>query len=89
MFMPASKFQGHRLVYVVHLPTPAVESNATQSTDEGRTLVWDFALADAVKAPVTTHFKAKIPIPSWAIGLIAIAALLLGLLSYYIYRKCG
>ena len=65
IFMPASNFEGHRLVYIIHLPMAAKESNATRTEDDGRTLVWDFPLEQAIRRPVSTHFKAEIPIPRW------------------------
>lgn len=72
MFMPASNFEGHRLVYIIHLPTAAEESNATRTQDDGRTLVWDFPLEHAIRTPVSTHFKAEIPIPRWLMIAAAI-----------------
>src|SRR6478609_5988227 len=41
-FMPASRFEGRKLLYIVHLPVPATGSNATRTEDGGRTLAWDF-----------------------------------------------
>jgi hypothetical protein len=87
IFMPASKFAGHRLVYIIHLPVTAAESNATRIEDGGRTLVWDFPLAEAIKGPVSTRFKAQIPIP---VSLIAAAAgffVIIGALLFFGWRK--
>jgi hypothetical protein len=67
LFAPKDEFAGRRLVYTLHLPVPALESNATRTTDDGKTLVWDFALADGLKQPLVTRFKARAPLPAWAI----------------------
>ena len=77
-FMPASSFDGHRLVYIIHLPMAATDSNATRIEENGRKLVWDFALADAIQTPVTIHFKANVPIPFWLIGATSVVILSLG-----------
>lgn len=75
-FMPASQFEGRRLVYVIHLPHPAQDTNAMKVEDGGRTLTWDFPLASAIKQPVSTRFTVKVPIPPWLIvsasGLLAV-----------------
>jgi hypothetical protein len=65
--LPASRLDG-RLVTIIHLPSPANETNATRMENGGRTLVWDTPLADAVKAPLVMHFKMDIPIP-WTLVL--------------------
>jgi hypothetical protein len=36
--------------------------------DEGKTLVWDRALADGLKQPLVTHVKARVPVPAWLIA---------------------
>lgn len=64
-FMPDSKFKGHNLVYVVHLPQPALDSNATRIENSGKTLAWDFPLEKAIREPVVTRLSAKIPLPAW------------------------
>jgi hypothetical protein len=86
-FMPASQFEGHKLTYIFHLPTVAKESNATRIEDAGRTLVWEIPLAEAMKTPVTTRFKAPLPIPVWAIVLAIAAVLLVILLVGKLIRK--
>lgn len=62
LFMPKSQFEGRNLTYIVHLPNAATESNATRIEDDGRTLIWKFPLAQALRSPVTTRFKAPIPL---------------------------
>ena len=86
-FMPASSFDGHHLVYIIHLPVAATESNATRVEDKGRKLVWDFPLAEAIRTPVTTHFKADIPIPIWLLAAAIIATLSLGYLIFGSIRR--
>jgi len=68
LFLPKHETDGRRLVYTLHLPEPALESNATQTLDDGKTLVWDRALADGLKQPLVTHVKARIPVPAWLIA---------------------
>ena len=77
IFMPASNFEGRRLVYIMHLPAAAEISNATRTENAGRTLIWDFPLSQAIKAPLTTHFTMPIPVPTW----LVVAAVAVGLLA--------
>lgn len=86
-FMPASTFEGHRLVYIIHLPMAAKESNATRTEDDGRTLIWDFPLAEAVRTPVTTQFSADIPIPRWMLIAAAPVALVVGWLAMLGFKQ--
>jgi hypothetical protein len=76
--LPASQVGGHHLMYVMHLPTPVTDSNATRVEDGGCTLVWDIPLSQALAAPIVTRFSAQIPIP-WA--LLTVSTLLLALLG--------
>ena len=71
-FLPASQFESHRLVYIMHLPTVAFENNATRVENNGRTLIWDIALLDALKTPIVTRFQMEIPIPWKLVSGIAI-----------------
>jgi hypothetical protein len=86
IFMPASNFEGRRLVYIMHLPAAAEVSNATRTENAGRTLIWDFPLGQAIKAPVTTHFSMPIPIPTWLIVAAVALALLAGWLARVLIR---
>lgn len=81
--MPASQFDGRRLVYIVHLPLAAPESNATRTADGGRTLIWDQALQDGLKDNVVIHFKAAVPIPWWLIAAVTAA---LALSGWWVFR---
>ena len=70
-----------RLTYIVHLPEAAKENNATQVTDSGKTLTWDYTLGEAMRQPITTSFRAAIPIPPYmwaaaagALGVIVVLA---------------
>lgn len=79
-FMPGSPMRDRNLTYILHLPVAVAESNATRVENEGRTLVWDYPLAEAVKAPVVTRFMVKVPLPPWlwatgAAGVVAAGAL--------------
>ena len=80
--MPASQFDGRRLVYILHLPVAARESNATRTADGGRTLIWDQTLQESLKHSILIHFKATLP-PPWGkiagVGALLVAAAWLGL----------
>jgi len=65
--LPDSAFDGKHLVYIIHLPSSVIESNATRTEDGGHTLVWDFPLSQALKTNLVTHFEMTIPIP-WALA---------------------
>ena len=66
-FIPKSQLVGRQLSYIIHLPIPAEESNATRTEDSNRTLIWEVPLAKGLSAPIATRFKAVIPIPGWLI----------------------
>ena len=86
--MPASRLAGHRMISIIHLPAPALDSNATRTADGGRTLVWDTPLAEAVKRPVVSRFKMNIPIPPWAVAAVSLTiAAAAGLLLVYFLRR--
>ena len=72
----ANDRRNRRLVAIIHLPKPALESNATRTEGHGRTLVWEATLGEALRKPVITRFRASMPIP-WYAHLVA-ALLLLG-----------
>lgn len=88
LFMPASNFTNHKLVYILHLPQLTDEHNATRVEDGGKTLIWEMPLAQAVRKPVVMRFKATVPFPrSWIAagcgGALALVALLVfGLLKW-------
>jgi hypothetical protein len=84
VFIPASQVDGHRVVYIMHLPAAATDSNATRTEDSGRTLVWDIPLADAFKRPVVTSFKMNVPIP-WK--LVTSIAVPLSLAGGFVFRR--
>lgn len=71
-FLPAAQLDGHRMTYIMHLPAAPIESNATRIENDGRTLVWDISLSQALKSPVVTRFKMQIPIPWSLVAAIAI-----------------
>lgn len=71
-FLPASRFDGHRLLYIMHLPAAAMETNATHVEDAGRTLIWDIPLARALREPVITRFMMEAPIPWRFVSAIAV-----------------
>jgi len=86
-FMPASQFKSKRLVYLIHLPAPALEHNATRAEDNGRTLVWDRALATQLRRPMVLELKMLAPLPRWLVPAAAGGAVLLGLLALAAARQ--
>lgn len=76
------------LNYIIHLPNEAETHNATRTTDNGRTLIWEYTLGEALSKPISTNFLVKIPIPWWA---YVVVALLIGLIAWTIskvWRRC-
>ncbi|MFT4176849.1 MAG: hypothetical protein QM627_09355 [Luteolibacter sp.] len=86
-WLPKQELENHRLVYIVHLPTTARESNATRTENSGKTLVWDIPLQDALKGPVVTRFKARIPPPPWLLATSSGVFLAILFLIFKIRRK--
>ncbi len=78
--MPASKLKGRRLVYILHLPVPAAQSNATRTEDGGRTMVWECPLDSGKLRPQPLEFVADLPLPwGWiagggGLGVVCLAA---------------
>lgn len=77
---------GYHLQYTMHLPTKAETSNAHEVRDDGQTLVWRYALADAMKAPVETNFVTPIPIPWWAYLVVAVVVIFSAWLLRFVFR---
>ncbi|HEY8960913.1 MAG TPA: hypothetical protein VIM57_01830 [Luteolibacter sp.] len=80
LLVPKHETDGRRLVYTLHLPEPALESNATQTSDGGKTLVWDRPLADGLKQPFVTYLKTRVPVPYWMIASSAALGMMVLLL---------
>lgn len=70
-------FKNHRLTYQITLPDPPDHHNATSTLDDGRTLIWDYPLSEAIENPPVMKLTATIPIPWWV--WLAAAALLIGI----------
>lgn len=88
-FLPASNFAGRSLRYTIHLPVAPLESNATRTMNGGRTLVWEFPLADAIRRPFSTRFVAQVPIPPWLVAAAALLLLSAAGLAYFAIRRLG
>lgn len=84
-FMPPSSFDGRNLVYIMHLPTAPRASNATRTENHGRTLIWDFPLASAIRTPVNPRFTLEMPLPQRLIA--SLVALLLCVTALMIFRS--
>ncbi len=81
-WIPVSQFEGHKLSYIIHLPTVASQSNADRVENAGRTLIWEYPLSSSLKEPLRTHFVAPLPIPKWVITTMIATALLLGIFIF-------
>lgn len=62
-FLPDSNWQGHSLTYIMHLPAAASSSNATRTENDGRTLIWEYPLGQAIINPTVTRFTMPVPLP--------------------------
>lgn len=86
-FLPAKALDGHQLVSVIHLPAPAFDHNATRVENGGHTLVWDMPLAEAVRRPVVSRFKMKVPLPWGLVSAIGAPVSLLAVWALVRWRK--
>lgn len=87
-FIPLAQFTDRNLTYIFHLPKAATSSNATRTENSGRTLVWEFPLAQAITGPVTLRFTAPIPLPRWAVfAICALGALTVISASRKLFRR--
>ena len=87
-FIPNARLEGHRLTTIIHLPNAAKTHNATVTQNQGRTLIWNTPLADALKHPVDNNFTMPLPIPWLMVSLIAFALILLiTALTHHFLRK--
>ena len=77
MMIPRAEKTERRMSYIIHLPTPARFHSADRTEDEGRTLIWDKTLGEAIEDPMLMSFTAPIPLPwGWiAAALIIIMAI--------------
>lgn len=87
LFLPRKEIDGRRLVYVMHLPKAPLESNATRTEDDGRTLVWDYTLAEGLKHPLVTRLKGRVPLPWWVFGGAGVVGVGLVWIGYKITRR--
>lgn len=88
-FLPDKALDGHHLVSIVHLPAPGFDHNASRVENGGRTLVWDVPLADAVRKPVVSRFKMKVPLPWGLVSAIGAPVSLLAVWALVRWRRRG
>jgi len=73
-----SQRRQRNLNYTIHLPNQPKTHNATGTADNGRTLIWEYTLGEALSKPINNQFLVKIPIPWWAYtGAALLAALII------------
>jgi hypothetical protein len=85
--LPDASMQGRQLTYIMHLPAAALESNATRSENNGRTLIWEVPLAVALKMPVITRFRMDVPIPWKLVSAIVLPLVIVGGFVFRRYRR--
>ena len=78
--LPSSQLKDRRLTYILHLPVAARQSNATDTADHGRTLIWEHPLESGTLRKFSIGFQADLPVPwRWiavAVGVICLLAML-------------
>ncbi len=88
IFVPESQLAGHELTTILHLPLPATTHDATSTSDDGRTLVWEVPLATAFKGPITNRFTMPLPIPWLTISMVGVLVVMLAVgLIYYLRSR--
>lgn len=85
-WLPKSQTEGHGFVKIMHFPKAVKHHNAHESWDDGRSLMWESSLANAIQTPMVYEFVMPYPIPwAWAIsaavGVIAILSALILLIK--------
>lgn len=75
LVIPPEERNKRRTTYIIHLPAAAKTQNATRTQNQGRTMIWDLSLGDALASPTHMSFVAPLPIP-W-IALVAAALILI------------
>ena len=72
LYTPKEQLQDHRMVYILPLPQAAISSNATDRWNDGKSLIWEIPLTQAIRKPFITEFETALPIP-WRL-VVSIAA---------------
>jgi len=85
--LPGMVLGDHRIRTTLHLPARVESSNATRVENDGRTLVWDVRLADAVERPMHQEFIMPVPVPWLGILASAFPGLLLAGWIWFIRRR--
>lgn len=77
--------------YILHLPFPVESSSATETLDNGRTLIWESRLSDYREEPLVMEFKARVPLPWWVyvagVGIVLILVFFLFLIFRRLKRR--
>lgn len=73
--------------YTVHLPEAVEQSNAHETSQDGKTLKWVYKLRECKQTPINMHLQAPISIPWWgyAGGGVLVCALFGG--SYRLFQN--
>lgn len=75
--VPSALLENRAITTILHLPEAATSSDATTTSNQGKTLVWHTPLARALRQPVSNSFTMPLPIPWRSISLFAVPLLLL------------
>lgn len=73
--------------YCVHLPEAALDSNAHETSAEGKTLRWKYKLKDCAREPIMMKMTAPIPVPWWVYMALIVLFLLGGAGLRWIFKK--
>lgn len=86
-WLPKTNMEGHSFVKILHFPHPVSDHNAHDSWDDGRTLMWESSLANAIQGPLVYEFVMPLPIPWVWIGVVVISIVLLVLIGFLLIKK--
>lgn len=85
--IPGEEKELRRISYIIHLPEPPEDDNADRTANDGRTLIWESSLGDALKRPLVTRFRARMPLPRWIVPTACGLAFLLALSALRMWRR--
>jgi hypothetical protein len=86
-FLPTRQLLGHKLSYILHLPEAATDSNATFRDATGKTLTWEFPVAELIRKPTSMQFTMPIPLPRWLLVFVGAIAILVAYLAFRFLRR--
>lgn len=76
-----------RMRHIMHLPTAVTSHNASEISDDGKTLRWDFPLKQLLQTDAQMAFVAPLPYLKTAVVALALIILLIIFLVFRMLRK--